>query len=100
MWLSLETRLKVNVFLFSWKIIGLRVLVNFAVVALLAASVYAVVEVVKRSEEPASDENWWRQNEITMVLTLITFIYPIIFEVLGFFEGFHPRKQLRLQLAR
>ncbi|XP_021914731.1 uncharacterized protein LOC110827408 isoform X4 [Zootermopsis nevadensis] len=84
----------------DWKIIGLRVLVNFAVVALLAASVYAVVEVVKRSEEPASDENWWRQNEITMVLTLITFVYPIIFEVLGFFEGFHPRKQLRLQLAR
>ena len=75
-------------------------LVNFAVVALLAASAYAVVEVVERSREPDRDANWWRQNEITMVLTLITFIYPIIFEVLGFFEGFHPRKQLRLQLAR
>lgn len=98
--LSRETGLKIDVLLSSWKIIGLRVLVNFAVVALLAASVYAVVEVVKRSEDPASDENWWRQNEITMVLTLITFVYPIIFEVLGFFEGFHPRKQLRLQLAR
>jgi heme/copper-type cytochrome/quinol oxidase subunit 2 len=85
---------------FSWRIIGLRVLVNFAVLALLGASAYAVVEVVKRSTEPARDDNWWRQNEITMVLTLITFIYPIIFEVLGFFEGFHPRKQLRIQLAR
>jgi hypothetical protein len=76
------------------------VLVNFAVVALLAASAYAVVEVVKRSTVHAMSDNWWRQNEITMVLTLITYIYPIIFEVLGFFEGFHPRKQLRLQLAR
>jgi heme/copper-type cytochrome/quinol oxidase subunit 2 len=89
-----------QVFLFSWRIIGLRVLVNFVVGALLAASAYAVVEVVKRSTEPARNENWWRQNEITMVLTMITFIYPIIFEVLGFFEGLHPRKQLRLQLGR
>ena len=73
---------------------------NITVLALLAASAYAVIEVVKRSEEPERDDNWWRQNEITMVLTLITYIYPGIFEVLGYFECFHPRKQLRLQLAR
>jgi heme/copper-type cytochrome/quinol oxidase subunit 2 len=87
-------------FLFSWRIIGLRVLVNFAVLALLAASAYAVVKVVERSKEPAGNANWWRQNEITVVLTMITYIYPIVFEVLSFFEGFHPRKQLQLQLAR
>ncbi|XP_032665789.1 transmembrane channel-like protein 3 isoform X2 [Odontomachus brunneus] len=82
----------------NWKIISMRIIVNIVVLSLLALSMYAVVEVVKRSAEEV--HNWWRQNEITIVMSLITYVYPIFFEILGFLESYHPRKQLRIQLAR
>ncbi|KAL7298233.1 hypothetical protein TKK_0009222 [Trichogramma kaykai] len=86
----------------NWKIISIRIVVNLLVIGLLAASAYAVVEVVERSEHIPEEErgNWWRQNEITVVMTLITYSFPIIFELLGIVESYHPRKQLRLQLGR
>ncbi|XP_011314346.1 transmembrane channel-like protein 3 [Fopius arisanus] len=83
-----------------WKITTVRILVNLAVLFLLVLSAYAVVEVVARSMQPDASSSWWRQNEITIVMSLISFIFPIFFEVLGFAENYHPRKQLRVQLAR
>jgi len=82
----------------SWRIILMRIFVNVAVLSLLALSVYAVIKVVERST--TESRNWWRQNEITIVMSLITNLFPILFEILGFFESYHPRKQLRIQLAR
>ncbi|XP_031776655.1 transmembrane channel-like protein 2 isoform X2 [Nasonia vitripennis] len=85
----------------NWKIMSIRIFVNMLVMALLAVSAYAVVEVVERSEDiRAANSSWWRQNEITVVMTLITYSFPILFEVLGIIESYHPRKQLRLQLGR
>ncbi|KAK0180995.1 hypothetical protein PV327_003319 [Microctonus hyperodae] len=83
-----------------WKIITVRIFVNLSVIFLLALSAYAVVEVVARSMQTDADNGWWRQNEITVVMSLISYIFPIFFEILGFLENYHPRKQLRLQLAR
>jgi hypothetical protein len=62
-------------------------------------SAYAVIEVVDRSQT-AHGGSWWRRNEITIVMTLISFIFPMLFEILGIIEYYHPRMQLRLQLAR
>ena len=67
---------------------------------LLCCSAYLVVLVVERSTAPEADSTWWRQNEITVVLSLISFIYPNFFELIGILEKFHPRRQLRWQLAR
>ena len=68
---------------------------------MLLISAYAVVTVVERSENvKAVHDSWWRQNEITVVMTLIGYTFPMIFEVLGILESYHPRKQLRIQLAR
>lgn len=75
-------------------------MVNVTVCGLLALSAYAVVLVVKRSTESEAKENFWRMNEITIVMTLISLVFPMFFEVLGLGEQYHPRKQLRLQLAR
>jgi len=55
---------------------------------------------VERSAHVAPDDGWWRQNEITLALSLITTIFPNIFELVGMLENYHPRKQLRWQLAR
>nr|CAD7567447.1 unnamed protein product [Timema californicum] len=82
----------------SWRVISLRVLVNLTVLLLLVASAYAVVMVVNRSTEPGN--TWWSQNETTIVISIISFLFPLIFEVIGLLEYYHPRKQLRIQLAR
>lgn len=87
--------------MFSWKIISIRIMVNLLVMAMLVISAYAVVEIVDRSENfKVPHSSWWTQNEITVVLTLITYTFPIFFEILGIIESYHPRKQLRLQLGR
>lgn len=78
----------------------MRIFVNISVISLLALSAYAVVKVVARSAPEFEQNSWWRQNEITVVMSLITYLFPIFFEILGLLESYHPRKQLRLQLAR
>ncbi|XP_043526396.1 transmembrane channel-like protein 3 [Frieseomelitta varia] len=84
----------------NWKVISMRIFVNICVISLLGLSAYAVVKMVARSSEEFEQNNWWRQNEITVVMSLITYVFPIFFEILGLLESYHPRKQLRLQLAR
>ncbi|XP_063838119.1 transmembrane channel-like protein [Ostrinia nubilalis] len=84
----------------NWRIISLRAIVNICVVILLAVSAYAVVTVVSRSDDNSKPRSWWRENETTVVVTVISITFPVFFELLGFLEHYHPRKQLRLQLAR
>lgn len=76
----------------------MRIVANLSVLLLLCVSAYAVIWVVKRSSE--KNESWWRRNEITVVMSMISFIFPMMFELLGLMEYYHPRMQLRLQLAR
>lgn len=63
-------------------------------------SAYAVVTVVSRSDDNVKVSIWWRENETTIVVTVISITFPLFFELFGFLEHYHPRKQLRLQLAR
>ncbi|KAG8185207.1 hypothetical protein JTE90_025879 [Oedothorax gibbosus] len=86
----------------SWKMISIRVAANFVVTMLLVSSAYAVVLVVARSQEPEAQEDgsWYRQNEMTLVVTFIQNLYPTLFDIVGIFEKYHPRVQLRWQLAR
>lgn len=76
----------------------MRIFANICVLILLVISAYAVTEVVKRSSEKT--DTWWRRNEITVVMSAISFLFPMLFELLGLMEYYHPRMQLRLQLAR
>lgn len=90
----------VHKILFSWKVTGLRVFAHINVLWLLGSSVYAVVLVVERSTQPEAEHGWWRRNESTIIVSLITAVFPAIFEGLGIIEQYHPRKKLRMQLAR
>ncbi len=38
--------------------------------------------------------------QVTIVMSLITALFPSIFEIIGIIERYHPRSSLRLQLAR
>ncbi|CAO1430429.1 unnamed protein product [Diamesa serratosioi] len=85
----------------NWKTTLLRIFANMNVLLLLYISAYAVVYVVDRSDRSdGTVTSWWRKNEITVVMSLISFIFPMLFELLGLMEYYHPRMQLRLQLAR
>lgn len=87
-------------YFYSWRTISLRAVVNICVVILLVVSAYAVVTVVSRSDDNPKVRSWWRENETTIVVTVISITFPLFFELLGLLEDYHPRKQLRLQLAR
>lgn len=67
---------------------------------LLVVSAGAVIFVVADSKRVTSKDSWWRRNEITLVLSTISFFFPMFFEALGLIEYYHPRQQLRIQLAR
>ncbi|CAH1389370.1 unnamed protein product, partial [Nezara viridula] len=86
----------------NWKLFSIRIFSHFNVIWLLASSVYAVIKVVGRSDESSLKEakSWWQQNEVTVVITLIGTVYPIVFDGISYLEKYHPRKALRLQLAR
>ena len=54
----------------SWESIAKRVLANLLFILLLLGSAYLVVWVVERSTQ-AEATSWYRQNEITIVSSLI-----------------------------
>ncbi|XP_023232918.1 transmembrane channel-like protein 2-B isoform X1 [Centruroides sculpturatus] len=85
----------------NWKLVTFRVIANFLVLILLTSSAYAIVLVVERSEQPEAKEgNWWREHELQVVVSGISIIFPNLFEMIGIIEKYHPRVQLRWQLAR
>ncbi|XP_061400268.1 transmembrane channel-like protein, partial [Musca vetustissima] len=84
----------------NWRIILQRIVVNILIIALLVASGAIVVYLVNRSEDLAKRDDWLSKNAVNVTMNLLSFILPMIFEALGLFENWHPRQQLRLQLAR
>ncbi|XP_031618475.1 uncharacterized protein LOC116337754 isoform X2 [Contarinia nasturtii] len=84
----------------NWEIIMRRIFVNILILCLLVLSAWAVVNVVRRSEGVDPNSSYWRQNETSFVMTVISFFFPPCFEILGLLEKYHPRKQLRWQLGR
>ncbi|KAI5729837.1 hypothetical protein M8J76_007152 [Diaphorina citri] len=84
----------------SWKIICIRIIVNILVVFLLGISAYTIIEVVSRSQDPNRPQTVWHKNEAVVVIWIIGVTFPRLLEKLGNLEQLHPRKHLRMLLAR
>ena len=82
----------------NWETIAKRTLANLMFVLLLLGSAYLVIWVVGRSQEKTN--SWYRQNEITIVMSLISMVMPVFFDVIALLEEYHPRKAMRWMLAR
>ena len=82
----------------NWETIAKRVLANLIFILLLLGSAYLVIWVVERSQEKTN--SWYRQNEITIVMSLISMIMPMFFDIIALLEDYHPRKAMRWMLAR
>ncbi|XP_066504152.1 transmembrane channel-like protein 3 [Hoplias malabaricus] len=84
-------------------LISLRILANILVLLSLAGSIYIIYFVVDRSqklEQQKSELTLWEKNEVSVVVSLITMIAPSAFELVAQLEMYHPRTNLRFQLAR
>ena len=86
----------------------LRVLANFCVVLVLASSTYAISLTVSRSREfeqriktqGPDSVNAWERNEISVVMSLVTSFFPILFDLIAGLEDYHPRIALQWSLGR
>lgn len=87
---------------------ALRWLANFLVLMVLGASTYAIYLTVKRSrefetlvKEKGPDAiNAWQQNEISVVMSLVTSFFPMLFDMIAAIEDYHPRIALQYSLYR
>ena len=82
----------------NWETTAKRVLAHCMFVLLLLGSAYLVVKVVERSSVKTT--SWYRQNEITIVMSLISMVMPIFFDGIAWLEDYHPRKAMRWMLGR
>lgn len=92
----------------SKKLKFLRVMANFMVMIVLGASTYAISLTVKRSkaieqrikESGPDSATFWEKNEISIVMALVTSIFPILFDLIASLEAYHPRVALQWSLYR
>ena len=84
----------------DWKTIGKRGSAHFLFIMSLVGSAYCVVLVVDRSTQPEADSSFYRQNEVTITMTLIGSVLPKFFGLLELLEGYHPRKAMQMMLGR
>ncbi|XP_052105777.1 transmembrane channel-like protein 2, partial [Mytilus californianus] len=85
----------------------LRILANVIVLMLLALSTYIIQLCVERSRgveirhrRDHLEIGFWDQQELTVVMTLISTLFPTFFDIVSIMEKYHPRVNLRWQLAR
>ena len=87
---------------------AVRLLANFLVIVVLAGSTYAIYWTVLRSrefelkvkEEGPDAINAWQKNEVSVVMSLVTSFFPILFDIIGSIEDYHPRVALQRSLYR
>ncbi|XP_039266059.1 transmembrane channel-like protein 3 isoform X2 [Styela clava] len=84
-------------------LIFLRIIANILVLLLLAGSLYSIQYATARAQaqnDSDREKSFWEQNEVGVVVSLVTLITPSLFEVIGSIEKYHPRNTLRIQLGR
>ena len=80
----------------------LRIIANAVIIAMIVGSGYVIYLVVNRSIDIDRDPHasGFRKNEVPIVVSFITLIFPNLFELVGKIERWHPRTSLRIQLGR
>jgi hypothetical protein len=90
-----QTREKFQCFRFS-----VRVLANMAILAMLAFSIYCITFAVKSSQTIENKGNLLTKNQVPTIVATITHVFPMIFDLIGRAENYHPRTAHRAHLAR
>uniref|UniRef100_F7BR96 Transmembrane channel-like protein n=1 Tax=Xenopus tropicalis TaxID=8364 RepID=F7BR96_XENTR len=77
-------------------------LANILILICLGGSGYLIYFVVKRSQQFKKLDNpsWYQNNEIEIVMSLLSMFCPPLFETIAVMEDYHPRYALKWQLGR
>uniref|UniRef100_A0A913HXW6 TMC domain-containing protein n=1 Tax=Strongyloides stercoralis TaxID=6248 RepID=A0A913HXW6_STRER len=90
----------------SWLQVVTRVLTNVIIVGMLGASIYIIYFAVHSSATNTnqnvhdSSANLLSKNQVPSIVATITHVFPMIFDLIGKVENFHPRTALRFHLGR
>uniref|UniRef100_A0A8R1DXW6 TMC domain-containing protein n=1 Tax=Caenorhabditis japonica TaxID=281687 RepID=A0A8R1DXW6_CAEJA len=77
----------------------LRVFANVVICAMLGFSIYCIIFAVQKSQVQ-DDGNLFTKNQVPSVVSTITHVFPMIFDLIGRMENYHPRTALRAHLGR
>ncbi|WKY15727.1 hypothetical protein Q1695_000874 [Nippostrongylus brasiliensis] len=79
----------------------LRVIANIVICGMLAFSIYCISFAVQKSQTAVEQEgNLFTKNQVPSVVATITHVFPMIFDLIGRIENYHPRTALRAHLTR
>ncbi|EYB81964.1 hypothetical protein Y032_0370g108 [Ancylostoma ceylanicum] len=79
----------------------LRVIANIVICGMLAFSIYCISFAVQKSQTAVEQEgNLFTKNQVPSVVATITHVFPMIFDLIGRLENYHPRTALRAHLTR
>ncbi|KAK6766891.1 hypothetical protein RB195_026263 [Necator americanus] len=79
----------------------LRVIANLVICGMLAFSIYCISFAVQKSQTAVEQEgNLFTKNQVPSVVATITHVFPMIFDLIGRLENYHPRTALRAHLTR
>uniref|UniRef100_A0A0K0D3P0 TMC domain-containing protein n=1 Tax=Angiostrongylus cantonensis TaxID=6313 RepID=A0A0K0D3P0_ANGCA len=68
-----------------------RVIANIIICAMLAFSIYCISFAVQKSQTAVEQEgNLFTKNQVPSVVATITHVFPMIFDLIGRLENYHP----------
>uniref|UniRef100_A0A915PN15 TMC domain-containing protein n=1 Tax=Setaria digitata TaxID=48799 RepID=A0A915PN15_9BILA len=77
-----------------------RVAANAIILAMLAFSIYTISFAVQTSETVEKTGSLFTKNQVPTIIATITNVFPMIFDLIGQIERYHPRTALRAHLTR
>ncbi|MCP9256990.1 Transmembrane channel-like protein [Dirofilaria immitis] len=77
-----------------------RVIANAIILAMLAFSIYTISFAVQTSETVEKTGSLFTKNQVPTIIATITNVFPMIFDLIGQIERYHPRTALRAHLTR
>ncbi|CAG9531962.1 unnamed protein product [Cercopithifilaria johnstoni] len=77
-----------------------RIIANAIILAMLAFSIYTISFAVETSETVEKAGNLFTKNQVPTIIATITNVFPMIFDLIGQIERYHPRTALRTHLTR
>uniref|UniRef100_A0A0N4ZPC3 TMC domain-containing protein n=1 Tax=Parastrongyloides trichosuri TaxID=131310 RepID=A0A0N4ZPC3_PARTI len=88
-----------------WLQVVTRVIANAIILGMLGASIYIIAFAVQSSgntQQNVHDDsgNLLSKNQLPSIVATITHVFPMIFDLIGKIENYHPRTALRAHLAR
>ncbi|VDN51379.1 unnamed protein product [Dracunculus medinensis] len=77
-----------------------RFLANAVILAMLAFSIYCISFAVQTSQTVEQTGGLINKNQMPTIVATITHVFPMIFDLIGTVERYHPRTALRAHLTR